>query len=208
MSIFGQGIYFGLLLAILVGPLLVALVQASLEQGTKAGFVVGLGIWVSDFSYIVSVYFGIRYVNQLINWPGFELTLGLIGAVVLLGAGISTLLTPPPQLDDPNPALHEKKDTVALWSKGFFINTFNPFTVFFWVSVMTGVVLKNEYTHHQSFLFFAGLFGTVVFTDCLKILLAKVIRHRLTTRHLWWIRRVAGLALIVFAIALAIRVIF
>ena len=206
MSIFVQGIYWGLLLAILVGPLLVALIQASLEQGTKAGVTVGLGIWVSDLFFILTVYFGIRYVNEWIAWDGFELTLGLIGAMVLLGVGIGTLLTPPPRLDDPDHLLKNTRGPLALWTKGFLINTVNPFTVFFWASVMTGVVLKRAYDGQESFLFFAGILATIVCTDSLKVILAKKIRHRLTVRHLWWVRRVSGVALIVFAAVLAVRV--
>lgn len=206
MGIFLQGIYAGILLAILVGPLLVALIQASLEQGTKAGLMVGWGIWISDLLFIFTVYFGIRYVSDWIAWDGFELTLGLVGGLVLLVTGIVTLLTPPPRLDDPDHLLKKARGPLALWSKGFLINTVNPFTVFFWASVMTGVVLKREYDGHESFLFFAGILGTIVFTDSLKIFLAKKIRHRLTARHLWWVRRVSGIALIVFAGVLVVRV--
>lgn len=206
MSIFTEGIYWGVLLAILVGPLLVALIQASLEQGTKAGVMVGLGIWISDLLFIFTVYFGIRYVNQWVAWDGFELTLGLVGALVLLVTGIGTLLTPPPRLDDPDHLLKNTRGPLALWTKGFLINTVNPFTVFFWASVMTGVVLKKEYDGQEASLFFAGILGTIVFTDSLKVFLAKKIRHKLTARHLWWIRRVAGIALVVFAGVLAVRV--
>ena len=40
------GLQYGLFLSILVGPLLVALVQTGFEQGMRAGFMVGLGIWL------------------------------------------------------------------------------------------------------------------------------------------------------------------
>ncbi|MEL6661242.1 MAG: LysE family transporter, partial [Bacteroidota bacterium] len=109
MSIFMEGVYWGVLLAILVGPLLVALIQASLEQGTKAGLAVALGIWVSDLLFVFTVYFGISYVNDWIALDNFEVTLGLAGAVVLLGTGALTLLTKPPRLDDPNHLLKNTK---------------------------------------------------------------------------------------------------
>lgn len=206
MSIFLQGVYWGVLLAILVGPLLVALIQASLEQGTKAGIAVGLGIWVSDLLFILTVYFGISYVSAWIELDHFEVTLGLAGAAVLLGTGVLTLLTQPPRLDDPDHLLKNTKGPLALWFKGFLINTINPFTVFFWASVMTTVVLEREYDGHQASLFFGGILAMIVFTDSLKVFLAKKIRHKLTSRHLWWVRRISGIALIVFAGVLAVRV--
>ena len=205
MSIFLQGVYWGVLLAILVGPLLVALIQASLEQGTKAGIAVGLGIWISDLLFVLTVYFGISYVSAWIELDNFEVTLGLAGAAVLLGTGILTLLTQPPRLDDPDHLLKNTKGPLALWLKGFLINTINPFTVFFWASVMTTVVLEREYDGRQASLFFGGILAMIVFTDSLKVFLAKKIRHKLTSRHLWWVRRISGIALIVFAGVLAVR---
>lgn len=208
MSILLQGIYWGLLLAILVGPLLVALIQASLEQGTKAGLMVGLGIWISDFSFILSVYYGFRYIDQWVKWDGFQLSVGAMGAVVLLITGIITLVTVPPALDDKNHLLKGTSGSWGLLSKGFLINTVNPFTVIFWITVMNGVILEKDFDGAQSFLFFCGLLGTIIFTDSLKIFLAHKIRHRLTSRHLWWVRRVAGIALVVFAFLLLGRVWF
>ena len=73
---------------------------------------------------------------------------------------------------------------------------------------MSGVVLAKNYDGAQSILFFGGLLGTIVFTDSVKIVLAHKIRHKLTARHLWWVRRVSGFALLAFAIALVLRVMF
>lgn len=208
MSILLQGIYAGLLLAILVGPLLVALIQASLEQGTKAGLAVGFGIWFSDLLFILSVYFGVRYVDQLVQWDGFEQILGAAGAIVLAVTGMATLLTPPPALNNPDHLLKGIKGYSSLFTKGFLINTINPFTVIFWLTIMSGVVLTKDYDGWQSTLFFGGLLGTIVFTDSVKIVLAHKIRHKLTARHLWWVRRVSGFALLIFAMVLVVRVLF
>lgn len=206
MSILLQGIYAGLLLAILVGPLVVALIQASLEQGTKAGIMVGLGIWLSDLLFVITVYFGMSYIDQLIKWPYFELTVGVVGAVVLFGAGVGTLMTKPVLLDGSQEVLQGAKGSLALSIKGFLINTINPFTFFFWIAIMTGVVLKNNFDTSQASIYFAGILGTIIFTDALKIFLAKKIRHRLTSHHLWQVRKVAGVMLILFAIILIVRV--
>ena len=204
MSPILQGIQIGLLLALLVGPLIVALLQASLEQGTRAGLTVALGIWVSDLLFILTVFFGVGAVLMWVEWESFELSLGLLGALVLLATGLLTLLTPPPALTgEAVPRAH-----AGLWMKGFLINTINPFTVFFWVSMMTGVVLEEQWAAGEAVAFFGALLGTIVTTDTLKVLLARQIRHRLGQRQLLWIRRVSGLALLIFALVLAGRVIW
>ncbi len=201
-----QGIQLGLVLAILVGPLLFALVQISLEQGSRSGLMVGAGIWISDLLYILAVYFGMTYVDRLVQWHSFEFTLGLAGAVVLLAVGINNFVKPAPKFQDHLEDLSRYDSYWSLWLKGFLINTINPFTVFFWVSVMTGVVLDQELTGGESTLFFSGILGVIITTDSLKVFLAKKIRHKLKEGHFQWIRWIAGGALIVFAIILAIRV--
>lgn len=204
-----QGIQLGFLLAILVGPLLVALIQASLEEGTRAGFLVALGIWVSDLLFVVAVYFGVNYVAEITAWTHFKLVVGLVGALVLLATGIMTLLTPPPPLVATlqcSTTKHKVRAPFTLWSKGFLINTVNPFTVFFWVSVMMGVVLEKDYGAGQATLLFGGILGVIVFTDSLKVVLAKRFRHRLQQKHVVLVRKIAGIALIAFAIILAGRV--
>lgn len=206
MAVLGQGIYAGLLLALLVGPLLVALLQASLERGTKAAMMVAIGIWLSDLLFVLTVYMGMSQLHKIVTWSGFELSLGLVGAVVLAIVGIATLVTPPPSLTADSNLLAGAKDHTALLLKGFFINSLNPFTIFFWVTIMTGVVLKNGYDATHATLYFSGILGTIVVTDSLKVLLAKKIRHKLTPNHLWWVRRVAGIALLLFALALVVRV--
>ncbi|MEM1214479.1 MAG: LysE family translocator [Bacteroidota bacterium] len=202
------GIQAGIFLAILVGPLLVALIQASLEQGTRAGLAVGLGIWFSDLVCILAVYFGVQQVQQLTEWDGFYQSVGGVGAGILLVTGIATLLTPPPDLDQKDHLLKHTKGSWALFTKGFLINTVNPFTIVFWVTVMMTIVVEKGYSASAATLFFGGILGTIVTTDSLKIVLAKKIRHRLTARHLWWVRRVAGATLVIFGVVLLLRVLW
>ncbi len=205
MELFFQGILWGLALAILAGPILVALLQAGVEQGLRAGLVVAAGVWLSDFLYIVSVYFGISYVMAATSWSGFELTLGIAGGIILMIFGLGTVLSSPPDLSI---ASSEIRSNPKLFLKGFLINTANPFTVFFWISVMSVVIVKEGLNHQQALLFFIGLLGTIMLTDSLKILLAEVIRHKLTYGHLLWLRRIAGVILFGFGVALIFRVLF
>ncbi|RMF01084.1 MAG: LysE family translocator [Bacteroidetes bacterium] len=210
MSIIWQGIQLGFVLAILVGPLLVVLIQVALVQGTRAGLQVGLGIWVSDLLYILGVYFGLRYLDQAAAWPPFETVTTLAGALVVLATGLLTIFTPPPQLDlvlATKGNRHNIMGPFKLWLKGFLINTINPFPIFFWgVVVMKGIVLESDYTPKQSALLFSTIMGVIVFTDSVKVVLAKSIRHWLKPHHLLWVRRISGLILCGIAVGLVWKV--
>jgi threonine/homoserine/homoserine lactone efflux protein len=207
MQPFLNGLFFGLTLTILLGPIFFALIQAGLERGFRAGFAMGVGIWLSDLIFIIAVYLGVSRIVSVTEIEGFKLWVGIAGAVVLLLIGFLTLWGKPPDMNEP--ILTKKKlgaSYLVLAVKGFLINTINPFTFFFWISVMTAVVLKKEYSEASQF--FVGIMLVIVFSDLLKVSLAKYISNKLKAHHVLWMRRISGCALIAFGIALMVRVLW
>jgi threonine/homoserine/homoserine lactone efflux protein len=69
----------GLVLCLMVGPLFFTLVQTGVEEGLRAGTMVGLGIWVSDLLYIFAVYGGMSYLSQFTARDHFSTTVGIAG---------------------------------------------------------------------------------------------------------------------------------
>ncbi len=203
-----DGIGYGLILCILLGPIFFALLQAGIERGLRAGLMVGLGIWVSDFIFIGTTYFGMAYLVKITAWNGFELYLGLIGGLVLMAFGVGAMVTSPPNIKaQMNASTDSKaKSYLKYWMKGFLVNTINPFTFFFWIGLMTTTVVKNGFSPSSALVFFTGLMGTVILTDSLKVVLAKKIRQKMTRHHVLRMRQVSGLALVIFGIALIARV--
>jgi threonine/homoserine/homoserine lactone efflux protein len=202
-----EGIKIGLILSFMIGPIFFALVQTSVDEGFRAGLMVAVGIWVSDTSYVLGVYFGVSLLANIVNTQTFTLVLGVAGSILLTIFGLVTLLTiPKGLLTNTLPEYKRSSSYLSLFIKGFLINTINPFTVFFWSSLMGTVVIKDGFHGTQSFIFFAGVLGTIVVTDLLKVLLAKRIRYSLRPVHLLWLRRISGAALIAFGVVLLVRV--
>jgi threonine/homoserine/homoserine lactone efflux protein len=207
MDLLLQGILMGLALAIMVGPILFALVQTSLDRGVYSGLVVGSGIWISDILYIIFIFTGFAYIENVIQLPDFEFFGGIIGGVILLAIGIGMILSN--QVDrqlSPQTFKGKARDQASLWFKGFVINTVNPFTVFFWVGVVSSGLGYEEFTFEKVGVFFIALMGTIIITDALKVILAAKVRKLLTDRAILNTRKISGLALIVFGIALMLRV--
>lgn len=221
-----QGIVFGLTLSILVGPILFALLQTAIERGFRAGAVVGAGVWFSDAMFIVLSYSSMAYIVAITEWDGFEYTIGTIGGLVLLGFGIGTFFTKPPEIPgedkpgediideqlpeildfDDDDGFENRPGYFSLWLKGFLINTFNPFTVFFWTGVTSTVVIGRDFNDNDATFFFTGIIVTVILTDLLKIWAAKAVRHLLKPGAVMLLRRISGVALGVFGVALLVRV--
>ncbi len=206
MDLLWDGIKFGLALSILVGPLLFALIQTSIEEGFRAGWMVGLGIWVSDLFFIAVTYFSISLVAEITKWDGLEFTLGIVGGIILVLFGIGSLLGKPPAIESMENKAVRQQPYITLWLKGFLLNTINPFTFFFWIGV-SGLVFANKSpSETDAFYFYGGLIGTLVVTDTTKVALAKLIRRWLKPKYILWLRRTVGIVFIVIGAGLVVKV--
>lgn len=202
-----EGIQTGLILCFLIGPIFFTLIQTGVERGFRAGAAVGLGIWVSDTIFVMAFYSGVNYIAQLLAWEGFSLYVGVIGSIILAIFGTWALLTKPAFHNPSDIHFKPSSSYFSLWLKGFLINSINPFTVLFWFGLMSTTILKSNLNSYDIPLFFGGAIGTVVVTDIIKILLAKRIRRWMQPKHILLLRRVSGIALIVFGIVLLVRTI-
>lgn len=202
-----EGIQTGLILCFLIGPIFFTLIQTGVERGFRAGAAVGLGIWVSDTVFVMAFYSGVNYIAQLLAWEGFSLYVGVIGSIILAIFGAWALLTKPAFQNPSDIHFKPSSSYFSLWLKGFLINSINPFTVLFWFGLMSTTILKSNLNSYDIPLFFGGAIGTVVITDIIKILLAKRIRRWMQPKHILLLRRVSGIALIVFGIVLLVRTI-
>ena len=201
-----EGMAFGLALSILVGPLLFALVQTSMEKGLKAGFGVAMGIWVSDILFIAALLIGGKYLSTLINQAEVRLWISVAGVMVLLIVGFWTIYNSGKR-DAPL-----GMDTVGTlqihlpFIYGFLVNTINPFTVFFWFGAMIAVMQTHD-TNARFHSFLMGIMGVVILGDSMKVVLAKKIANKMTRLQLKWVSRISGAALIIFGLIILLRVI-
>lgn len=203
-----QGIVLGLSLSFMIGPLLFAILQAGIERGFRAGLSVAAGIWLSDVLYVMALRFGMDGFAALVALPGFKLWAGIAGGLMLAGFGAGNLLmkTATPENIGSTPTLQRSKSLFRYFLRGFFLNTVNPFTVFFWLGIAGAVIIPNGWGDLQMLVFFGGMLGTLVLTDIIKAYTAKRIRVFLTPRHVWLVRRCVGVLLIGFGVVLVARV--
>jgi threonine/homoserine/homoserine lactone efflux protein len=206
MSLIFDGVKVGLILCFMIGPIFFALIQTGMEEGFRAGAMMGLGIWLSDLAFILVAYSGVAFIGRLLEGRVFPVVMGLVGSVLLIGFGLVAILRRPNFRYYRLPQTHRTSSYLTLWLKGFLLNSVNPFTIFFWLGLMSAVILKNSDANlHDSLYFFSGVIGIIVMTDIAKILLAKRIRRILRPRRLLWLRRISGGALILFGLTLLVR---
>lgn len=198
MDIVINGFLFGLLLCVLIGPVFFALIQNSIEKGFWSGFFMAIGIALSDSFYIVVTYLGI---SQLVDNPQFNMWLGGIGGLIMLGFGIVYLVKPVPKK-----GLKQLHQQDTQWfqqiMKGFLLNGINPFVLFFWLGIISKVTLDFQYNTNQSISFFVVLIVTVFLSDVAKSYFATKLSQIVTPRFMKIMNRVVGIALILFSLRL------
>lgn len=222
MQYFFNGIFLGLTLAILVGPIIFVLLQTAIDNGFKAGLIVATGVWFSDILFVIAAYFGVSYIVALTEWSGFERTIGTIGGICLIVFGLYSLLKQKAKIPSKEESqalmnmhgidavFYETKGSpgFSLWLKGFIINTFNPFTVFFWTGVAGTMVSDTEVSSPEIFLFFCGIFLVLIGTDVGKVWAAKALKNKLNLTTILKLQRISGIALFTFGVILLLRVYF
>jgi len=206
MSYILEGFLGGLSLAILLGPIFIILIQTSIEQGTRAGLSVGSGIWTSDILIIGAFYIFLKEIKEVAENPEFIFWFGAIGGVILFIFGIYLFMRKTTL--DYSKIKITPKQFFGYWTKGFLVNTVNPFTFIFWLSFITSLVITRHLDHSNSMLLLGSIFATIVLTDSLKVVLSKMIRNKLNVSTLAKVNKIAGIAVAIFGIIIFYRCVF
>jgi threonine/homoserine/homoserine lactone efflux protein len=194
----GKGLLFGLILSFMVGPVFFALIQTSIEYGFKAGLFMAIGVAMSDSLYIFISYSGL---SQIADNMQFKFYLGLLGALIMVGFGFSSIFRPVPRKGlkryevDSNSYLRK---TV----KGFMLNSLNPFVLLFWIGVAGLVTVEMHFNFDQASLFYIGVISVVLSMDITKSFLANRLRMFITPHFMKIMNRGVGIMLILFGIRL------
>lgn len=192
-------------LAFLVGPIVFALIQTSLEYGYKFGLLVGLGIWLSDVCIILLVYNSLNWISSVITHPNFEMFVALIGGLILLAVGLAAFFSKKKVSFERTRSLQINGDAFLSLVKGVLINTVNPFTIIFWLGISTKILLADKTNAQDAFYFFAGIISVLVVTDSFKVLMADKLRSYMQPHILIRVRKISGVIFIGFGLFMLLK---
>ena len=191
-----NGIWVGLILILLLGPVFFTLLRASLKYGFKGGLNVAIGIIVSDILCIILCYYGAaRFIETDAYGPGIS----LLGAAILLGMGLRYLLMK--GAVNKNGIDLAVKDKAGLFAKGFLVNFVNPFVFVVWIGLLT----YGKDAHGEGFeliLFLLGVLISIFGTDLLKAYYAAKLERFLNEKTQSRINMGIGIILLIFGVRL------
>ncbi|MGA0231955.1 MAG: LysE family translocator [Saprospiraceae bacterium] len=201
MGIFIEGLLSGMLLAVSLGPIFIALTQTSLEKGIKPGLTVGSGIWFSDIAIVLLLYNFIFRIKSTIESEVFMLWMGLSGAIILGLFGVA-LLIKKPTLKYSHLNI-SRSDYMGFWLKGFLVNTINPFTFVFWIGIISTYMIGRNANGMEMGILLGTILAVIIISDTFKVFLADFIRKWLNEAHVNQLSNLSGIILIIFGLFLA-----
>lgn len=197
MEIIAKGVFSGIVLALLIGPVFFTLLQTSIERGFSSGVFVAIGISLSDSLYILISYLGLA---QFMEADNFRHYMAYGGGIILLLFGLYYLLVKSRKLARYDPQNIGNASGLRLAAKGFIINGLSPMVLFFWLATVSLATTQLGYSSSREVLiFFASIVTTVFTTDVMKAKLADKLRGLITPKAIRRLNIVLGVIMVIFA---------
>jgi len=197
----------GAMLSFMIGPVFFVLLETSVLKGIKEAIIFDLGVISADIFFITVAYFGSHQILEKIKG---DPSLFVFGGVILALYGLITLLKKKEQIivEDVNLKVVKKNIYLRLFVKGFFLNFINIGVLAFWIGMIIVVGPNVNMNSSRIFYFFMFIILAYFGVDLIKIFLAKQLQKKLTPHVIIKIKRIIGMLLIVFGIALIGKGIF
>ena len=231
LNAFLKGIVLGVGLSFSIGPAFFALIQVGIQRGKMYGYAMAIGILLSDCTLIAISLLGF---TSLLDNPDYTNYIGITGGIILVLYGIYSFFNPP---KNPYSDNKESKEVTtndiesaeekivkkrlnffqknlgpdAKWYvytiKGYFLNIFNPFLLFFWFAAVStvSVTIGGDDSIMPMLVFFMGTVLTTFSFDLLKSYLGQKIKNVISYKLILLISRIMSLLLIGCGVYLILR---
>src|SRR4051812_48294970 len=196
------GLPWGIFLSFMVGPVFFILLETSITKGFRAAIVFDFGVVLGDIFFIAIAYLGsYRLIQSLKDKPA----LFIFGGIIMLAYGIISFvrLKNEEKIDDEEIDRDIiKRNYGSLFIKGFLLNVINIGVLGFWLAVIISVGPKLEMQNSRMLTFFISVIITYLLVDCIKILLAKQLKSKMTPRNIVKIKKIISIVLMIFGLVL------
>jgi threonine/homoserine/homoserine lactone efflux protein len=199
------GLPWGIFLSFMIGPVFFILIETSITKGFRAALAFDLGVVLGDVFFIGVAYLGsYRLISSLKDKPA----LFIFGGIVMVAYGIISFVKLKKQAKIQYEAIEDeiiKKNYGSLFIKGFFLNVINIGVLGFWLAIIISVGPKLDMQTPRMLTFFTSVILSYLLVDCLKIVLAKQLKSKLTPPNILKIKKGISIVLIVFGLALMVQ---
>lgn len=197
-----SGIPWGIFLSFMIGPVFFILLETSIIKGFRAALVFDLGVVLGDIFFIGVAYLGsYRLIQSLKDKPA----LFIFGGILMLVYGLISFISLRKEKRINTKEIDNeiiRKNYFSLFVKGFFLNIINIGVLGFWLAIIISVGPKMDMETSRMMTFFSTVIITYLLVDCIKILLAKQLKTKMTPSNILKIKKGISVVLMVFGIVL------
>lgn len=193
MPPFLNGILFGLIFLVSLGPAFFALLQTSIQQGFRKAIFFAIGISLSDMFFVAITLFGLA---KFMESEEFKFWMAIFGSAMLIGYAIYSWVKKP-VLEE----LEMKNDVnfAKYILKGLLLNGLNPFIIVIWATWISAVAVNFNYDFQNQIQFFIGMLSCILSMDIGKAFIAHRLKHLITIRFIRSMNRIVGVIMALFA---------
>ena len=202
-SYFIKGILLGLLVTVPLGPVAMVCIQKTIGKGWRSGMFGGLGAVAADTCFALAAGFGVSFVVEFLQ--KHVLPVQLVGVAVLMAVAGRIFFT--------NPAVQVRRlqrKKIKGWedfATTFFLTLSNPATIFIFMAAFAGIILQSGCGAVQLLTVVLGITAGCAGWWYIIISTVNRFRHLIRLKHLWWINKVTGICIFVFAAVILVRVV-
>jgi len=195
-----KGLFFGLYMAISVGPTLFAIIKYSMDNSHKAGLSFVLGVSLSDVIYVTIANLAAGWLKELDKYSKY---ISVGGGLLLIIIGAIGVFAKPTKVVEGKPITTIKGAHYAkIFMSGFLINTINPGVMLSWLGMVTTCANK---TIGYRFILFAVCLVFILSIDFLKVFLAGKLRVYLTPKRLVQVQKASSFIILALGIVLLVH---
>ena len=193
MPPFINGLFFGLLFLIALGPAFFALIQTSIQQGFRKAIFFAIGISLSDILFVMVILFGLA---KVLETDSFKYWMAIFGSIMLISYSVYSWVKKPIVEEV---ELSNDVNFVKYLFKGFLLNGINPFIVIFWATWISTVAVNFDYGFGQQVQFFVGMLVSILSLDLTKAFIANKLKHMITVKFVRTMNRMVAVVILLFA---------
>jgi threonine/homoserine/homoserine lactone efflux protein len=197
------GLAFGLFMSISVGPAIFAIIKYSITYGWRSGLSFVVGISVSDTLYVALANSASQWLSELLD---YKTQIAYVGSLLFIVLGIYGFFKKiKVTRHKGDMATVSSGHYFKIFASGFFMNTFNPGVILVWITSVAAIASMGS---SYRFIFFVSCLSLILGFDLWKVLLAQIIRKRLTPRNIVYLNRISAIVLFGIGLFLFLAVFF
>ena len=200
MKKYFDGLKFGMLLQIAVGPMCLMVFNTAKNIGFFIALSLVFAIALVDAFYITLAGLG---VSKLLEKESIKKVFKIIGSAVLIIFGINIILN----VFKINiiPGLNLKPTTSNIFIQGLVLTLSNPMTIVFWGSVLTTKIIDDKLSKNELIIFSIGLVSaTLLFLTAIAII-GTILSEFIPTKISIILNIIVGVLIVFFGIKMLFK---